>query len=101
MKYDKKSIDYQLNILTLQEMEDVVPMTVPERVRIRGWVKKGHSVETNPWNYQDAEGWPLNFLQALRLHHGYSSGPWDYWKGPETQGLWDNERKCFRHRDEF
>lgn len=100
MKCDKKSLDYQLNILTLQEMEEDVPMTLSERRRIRGWVKNGHSVESNPWNYNDAEGYPLNFLQALRLRHGYNSGPWDYWKGPETQGLWDDDRKCFRYRDD-
>lgn len=101
MKYEKKSLDYQLNILTLQEMEEVVPMTLPERSRIRGWVKKGHPVESNPWNYKDPFGDQMNFLEALRLRCGYSSGPWDYWKGPDSQGLWDDENKCFRYRDEF
>ena len=36
MKYDKKSIDYQINILALREMEELVPMTTSERKRIRG-----------------------------------------------------------------
>ena len=43
----------------------------------------------------------MNFLEALRLRCGYSSGPWDYWKGPDSQGLWDDGNKCFRYRDEF
>lgn len=101
MKYDKKSIDYQINILALREMEELVPMTTSERKRIRGWVKKGHELESNPWNYRDEEGYPLNFLQAFRLHYGYSSGPWDYWKGSETQDLWDDKQKCFRNREDF
>ena len=101
MKCDKKSLDYQLNILTLQEMEEDVPMTLSERKRIRGWVRKGHSVESNPWNYNDAEGYALNFLQALRLRYGYNSGPWDYWKGPDTQLFWDETRNCFISPEDF
>ena len=97
MKYDKKSIDYQLNVYTLQEMELLVPMTSRERKCIRGWVKNGHEVESNPWNYKDAYGYPLNFLQAYRIYYGYSSGPWDFWKGPETQELWDDDLKCFKY----
>ena len=100
MKYDKKSIDYQLNIYNLQEMERVVPMTSLERKCIWGWVKKGHEVESNPWNYKDAYECPLNFLQAYRITYGYSSGPWELWRGLETQGLWDDDLKCFRHHND-
>ena len=53
MKCDKRSLDYQLNILMLQEMERDVPMTLPERRRLQGWVMKGHSVDSNPWNYNE------------------------------------------------
>lgn len=99
--FDKKSIDYQVNLETLHEMEEIVPMTLRERRCIRKWVKKGHEVESNPWNYLDADGLPLNYLQAFRLEFGYSSGPWDYWKGPDTQLLWDDEQKCFHPIDEL
>lgn len=99
--FDKKSIDYQVNLETLHEMEELVPMTLRERRCIRKWVKKGHEVESNPWNYLDSDGLPLNYLQAFRLEFGYLSGPWDYWKGPDTQLLWDDNQKCFLPIDEL
>ena len=97
---DPQCIDYQVNLVALEEMEDVVPMTPYERKALRRWVHRGHEVESNPWDYKDADGYQLNYLQAFRLKYGYSSGPWDYWKGPETQGLWDEDHKCYRYRDE-
>ena len=101
MIYDKKSIDYQINMEAFREMEEVVPMTVSERRATRKWVQRGHELESNPWNYYDTDGLPLNYLQAHRLHHGYSSGPWDYWKGPETQLLWADDLNCFLTKDEL
>ena len=52
MKPDKNSMDYQLNLLALEEME-------------------------------------------------YPSGPWNYWKGPDEQFLWDDARQCFISKDEL
>ena len=79
MRADKDSIDYQVNLVALQEMEEVVPMTLRERCCLRKWVRQGNEVESNPWNYMDSDGTPLNYLQAFRIIFGYSSGPWDYW----------------------
>lgn len=101
MKYDKKSIDYQINIEALREMEELVPMTIHERNAVRKWVKNGHELDSNPWDYYDSDNSPLNFIQAFRLKHGYSSGPWDYWKGPDTQPYWDNEQKRFISKDDY
>ena len=81
MRFEKKSIDYQLNMEAFYEMDECVPMTKSERNALRSWVKQGNDIETNPWEFADSDGWPLNYLQAYRLKHGYSSGPWDYWKG--------------------
>ena len=87
---DKKSIDYQTNLFALEEMERLVPMTRRERDCLRIWVHTGHEVETNPWDYMGPDGYRLNFLEAFRLKYGYSYGPWDNWKGPESEPLWDN-----------
>lgn len=46
MKPDKNSMDYQLNLLALEEMENLVPMTLHERTCIRKWVKSGHEIES-------------------------------------------------------
>lgn len=99
--YDKKSIDYQINMVALHEMEECVPMTLPERKAVRKWVKDGHELESNPWDYYDSDGYQLNYLQAYRLNYGYSSGPWDYWTGPDSQPLWDDVQKCFLPKDEI
>ena len=65
MRADKDSIDYQVNLVALQEMEEAVPMTLRERQCLRKWVRKGNEVESNPWNYMDSDGMPLNYLQAF------------------------------------
>ena len=101
MRFPKHSIDYEINMEALHEMETFVPMTQPERIALRRWVKNGHDIETNPWNYYDEDAYPLNYLRAYRLEHGYSSGPWDYWKGPEDQWHWDREKRCFSPEDEL
>ena len=74
MRADKDSIDYQVNLVALQEMEEVVPMTLRERCCLRKWVRQGNEVESNPWNY---------------------------WKGSDTQLLWDEQSHCFLSKDEF
>ena len=99
--YDKESIDYQINLCALQKMEDVVPMTRKERYMLRQWVRSGHEIESNPWEYLDSDGWQLNYLQAYRLEYGYSSGPWDSWKAPENQIYWCSQRKCYVKCDEL
>lgn len=99
--HDKDSIDYQLNLCALHEMEDAVPMTKRERFMLRQWVRSGHEIESNPWEYLDSDGWQLNYLQAYRLEYGYSSGPWDCWKGPENQLYWCSQRKCYVRYDEL
>ena len=65
MRVDKDSIDYQVNLVALQEMEEAVPMTLRERRCLRKWVHKGNEVESNPWNYMNSDGMPLNYLQAF------------------------------------
>ena len=75
MIYDKKSIDYQINKEALREMEEDVPMTLHERESIRKWVKHGHEIDSNPWDYYDSDGYMMNYLQAYRIRFGYSSGP--------------------------
>ena len=47
MRADKDSIDYQFNLVALQEMEEAVPMTLRERRCLRKWVYKGNEVESN------------------------------------------------------
>ena len=47
MRADKDSIDYQVNLVALQEMEEAVPMTLRERRCLRKWVYKDNEVESN------------------------------------------------------
>lgn len=101
MKYDRHSADYQVNMEALWELENCVPMTRPERDAVRRWVMRGYELESNPWDYKDADGWSLNFLQAYRLHFGYSSGPWDSWLGPDSQRFWDDTLKRYVSKDEI
>ncbi len=80
MKYSKGSVDYKVNLESLHEMEEVIPMTSTERARLRKWVKDGHDIESNPWDYLNADGSKMNYLQCLRIRNGYSHGPWDSWE---------------------
>ena len=101
MRFPRHSIDYELNWCALREMEEIVPMTKSERRAIHKWVAKGFDIESNPWNATDEEGLPLNYLRAYRLEFGFSSGPWDFWKGPEDQWYWDSATHSFSSQDEF
>lgn len=101
MRFDKDTSDFRFNMEAFNEMDLFIPMTRHERNALRHWAKSGYDVSTNPWGYTDCDGWPLNYLQAFRLKYGYSSGPWDYWKGPDTQLYWDDLSNCFLPKDEL
>ena len=92
MIFDKHSIDYQINMLALEDFEMAVPMTAPERSAIRNWVKNGHEIDSNPWKILEPDGYPMNYLKARRIKVGYSSGPWDNWNGGDGYLFWDSVR---------
>ena len=81
MMCDRNSSEYQCNIAVLNEIEELIPMTLRERRSLRRWVYTGHDPETNPWGYLEYEDMPMCFLKAYRLERGYICGPWDYWRG--------------------
>ena len=70
---------HQLDLFTMHEMEEEIPMTLKERGRLRKWVYTGHDPETNPWGYEDAYGGPMNYIEAYRLyredHYGSMYAP--------------------------
>lgn len=101
MKYTKDSIDYRLNLEAFHEMEQVVPMTLYERNALRHWAQSGYDIDSNPWDFLDEYGYPLNYLQAYRLEYGYSSGPWDFWRGPDAEFYWNNVQNRFLPEDEY
>lgn len=80
MIYRRNSVDYEINLEALHEMEEFVPMTLNERNRLRGWVKAGHDIDSNPWHYLEDNGAEMNFLKAFRILYGSSHGPWDSWE---------------------
>ena len=51
----------------LLEFETLVPMTVSERSALRRWVKGVHDINSNPWNFYDADGWEMSYLEAFRM----------------------------------
>lgn len=101
MKIDRNTIDYKISMDNLRWMEAIVPMTLSERLSLRSWVMQGNDIESNPWDYLDFDEMQLNYLEAFLLENGYSSGPWDYWRGPENQPFWDNEHKTFISRNDY
>ena len=70
MIYEKGSIDYDINLCSLQEMEEAVPMTLLERSRLRSWAKDGHDVDSNPWKMYEPDGSDMNYLKAHRIRFG-------------------------------
>ena len=47
--------------------DTLVPMTVSERSALRRWVKGVHDINSNPWNFYDADGWEMSYLEAFRM----------------------------------
>ena len=66
-------IEKECRLEELHDMEYFVPMTLPERNRLRKWVYNGHSVDSNPWHYTDEHGYELNYLDA---YHRRLSDVW-------------------------
>lgn len=50
----------------LEEYEETVPMTTPERKELHQWVRQGNSIYSNPWGYTRGDGYPMSYLNALR-----------------------------------
>ena len=80
MIYEKGSIDYDINLCSLQEMEEAVPMTLLERSRLRSWAKDGHDGDSNPRKRYELDGSDMNYLKAHRIRLGVSHGLWDSWE---------------------
>lgn len=69
---DRDYIDHMVDLETMREMEEILPMTLPERKSLHNWVYQGNDPEKNPWGHCDDDGWPMNYLVAYRYHHGYT-----------------------------
>ena len=80
MIYAKESLEYDMNFVSLREMEEAIPMTLSERSRLHWWAKRGNDINSNPWKFFEPDGSPMNFLKAFRIQFGVSHGPWDSWE---------------------
>ena len=80
MKYQRDSEEYKMNRAAFRELEEVIPMTSIERSQFFHWILTGHDLDSNPWDYFEPDGSPMNYLKALRIRCGYSHGPWDSWE---------------------
>lgn len=92
--YKRGTVDYNVNMVSLQEMEEVVPMTSSERQCLRNWAKGGHDVDSNPWNYYESDFSEMNYLKARRIKYGTSHGPWDSWEY-DIPVIWYDTEKMF------
>jgi hypothetical protein len=54
----------------LREFEPTIcDMTAQERKELREWVKYGNDVFDNPWCISWENGWPMDYIHALRFHN--------------------------------
>jgi hypothetical protein len=55
----------------LGEFEPAIrDMTAQERKELREWVKSGNDIFENPWCISWENGWPMDYIHALRFHNG-------------------------------
>ena len=80
MIYQNNTFEYRMNLAAFRDLEEAVPMTKSERSQFTSWVLNGHDLDSNPWDYFESDGSPMNYLKALRIRCGYSHGPWDSWE---------------------
>ncbi len=71
-KNERDHIDHMIDLETMKEMEETLLMNSIERKSFHSWVYQGNDPEKNPWGYSDEDGWPMNYLEAYRYHHGYT-----------------------------
>lgn len=50
----------------LHEYEAVTEMTKEEQNELRKWVENGHDPLDNPWCAYGENGWPMDYIQAMR-----------------------------------
>lgn len=54
----------------LREYEPTIcGMTAQERKELREWVESGNDVFENPWRISRENGWPMDYIHALRFHN--------------------------------
>ncbi len=94
LKYRRGSVDYNVNLVSMHEMEEAVPMTAHERQCLRNWAKSGHDIDSNPWNYFEPDFSEMNYLKARRIKFGMSHGPWDSWEY-DTPVIWSKATRLF------
>ena len=80
MIYQNNTFEYRMNLAAFRDLEEAVPMTKSERSQFTSWVLNGHDLDSNPWDYFEPDGLPMNYLKALRIRCGYSHGPCDSWE---------------------
>lgn len=62
MRADKNSIDYQVILVILQEMANVVSMTRREPHCLLKWGHKGNEFEADPWNFRKGSDTELHWM---------------------------------------
>ena len=68
MIYQNNTFEYRMNLAAFRDLEEA------------HWILTGHDLDSNPWDYFEPDGSPMNYLKALRIRCGYSHGPWDSWE---------------------
>jgi hypothetical protein len=53
-------------------------MTPEERVELHGWVAEGNHAICNPWHMAGDDGYPLDYITAIRIVEDMLCNPDDY-----------------------
>lgn len=89
MRRKAETLEQDIRLEELHEMEEFIPMTTPERNRVRKWVYSGHSVNSNPWHYKDVHGYEMDYLDGYHRHLAEKWGEYyrPFYRVVRTDGL--------------
>lgn len=92
--YSEKEIKDFLHAELTEYEEKFGGMTGEECHNLREWVRDGNSVYSNPFIYSDGDGYPMDYISAIRVNEEMIAHPEHFqWSCPAEYGalLFDGE----------
>ena len=83
IKYSTKELQ-RIRRKELKQYEATIgPLTPEERKELHAWVSRGRSVYDNPDYLYTENGYPFDFITAIRIAEDMIANPEDYRGGPD------------------
>ena len=74
----KKQLKSILHKYLKEYLRSVEPLSEDEKIELYEWVAAGKSVKSNPYFICDESGWPMDFINGIRIGADMFENPSNY-----------------------